>query len=126
MYHGVVDQLDAEKLTWASLLARWVEFARSAVAFSEDDPLRASVGDIIMLQAVWFALGQMSELDDGQRMLGLDRAAVLIEKLEQAVRNRWPNEALPDLVSELIDDARAAWHSADAALTSEKSDIGDV
>lgn len=52
--------LEPERLTWAVLLARWTEFARSAVALPKEGEaglVRQSVADIITLQAVWFALG---------------------------------------------------------------------
>jgi hypothetical protein len=101
--------LDAERLTWAALLGRWVEFARSAVALPVDEEgrrMRASVADIIMLQAVWFALQHLGELDHEQRALGLDRAGVLIEKHRAMLLERWGGRArLPALLVELMDDA---------------------
>ena len=68
---------DADGLTWAVLLGRWVEFARSSVALpgtGDGRRLRDSVPDLIMLQAVWFALEHLGELGAGERALGLDRA----------------------------------------------------
>lgn len=118
----VNDRIDSEKLTWATLLARWIEFARTAVAFAKDDPVRVSVGDIIMLQAVWFALRQMDDLDESQRALGLDRAAILIEKHTAAIAERWPDDGLPDLIVDLISDTSNAWDRANAASTSENEE----
>ena len=49
-----------DRLTWAVLLARWTDFARSALALPEvGEPglVRQSVTDIITLQAVWFFVG---------------------------------------------------------------------
>jgi len=103
------EPLDADKLTWAALLARWVEFARSALALPDDDSgrrLRDTVPDIIMLQAVWFALADLGRLQPEQRALGLDRAEILIDKHTAAIHARWANEPLPELLAELIDDAR--------------------
>jgi hypothetical protein len=100
--------LPVDKLTWSVLLARWVEFARSAVALpteGEGATMRASVADIIMLQAVWFSLGHMDDLTAEQRALGLDRAAVLIDKHASALETRWA-AAMPDAMRELIADAR--------------------
>lgn len=105
--HHPVD-LPVDKLTWSVLLARWVEFARSAVALpteGEGATMRASVADIIMLQAVWFSLGHMDDLTAEQRALGLDRAAVLIDKHAGALETRWA-AAMPDAMRELIADAR--------------------
>ena len=100
--------LDSEKLTWAALLGRWVEFARSAVALPKDaagERLRDSVADIIALQAVWFALQHLGELDADERALGLDRAAVLIDKHVAALRRRFGGESLPPQLQELVSDA---------------------
>ncbi len=104
-----------DKLTWAVLLGRWVQFARSAVALPHEGDgrkLRDSVADLIMLQAVWFALQHLQELDADQRALGLDRAGVLIEKHEQALRQRWADTAMPESMQQLIDDARRQWTAA--------------
>ena len=110
-----MSDLEPDKLTWAALLGRWIEFARSAVALPSDEQgrrLRDSVPDVIMLQAVWFALHHMEELAADQRALGLDRAGVLIEKHEKALRDRWRDEPLPAALGELVDDAHQALTAA--------------
>ena len=107
--------LSTRKLTWAALLARWVEFARSAVALPDNPPgrrMRQSIADIIVLQAVCFALGELDQLPVDQRALGMDRAEVLIDKHSEAIMTRWGDEPLPTALNELIDDARAALGSA--------------
>lgn len=104
--------LHPDRLTWAALLGRWVDFARSALALPTDVEgrrMRDAVPDIIALQAVWFALGRLDELGRDQRMLGIDRAGVLIERHGAALRERWGDEAMPPLLEELIRDAREAW-----------------
>lgn len=109
------EPLHAEKLTWAVLLARWVEFARSAVALPDDHEgrrMRDSVPDVIMLQAVWFSLAHLGELDADERALGLDRAEVLIEKHAGALQDRWRGADMPEGLQELIDDAWEALHNA--------------
>jgi hypothetical protein len=84
--------------------------------------LRASVPDIIMLQAVWFALQHLGELPPAERALGLDRAGVLIEKHSAALRRRWrtlgrsgpartrsaKGDRMPKALVDLITDTRAA------------------
>lgn len=100
--------LHPDRLTWAVLLGRWVEFARGSVALPDDAQgrrMRASVADIIMLQAVWFALQHLDELDADQRALGVDRAELLIEKHAGAIRQRGADEPMPAKLTELIDDA---------------------
>ena len=105
--------LRPRQLTWAALLGRWVEFARSALALPEDPAgtaVRDSVPDIIMLQAVWFALKDMDDLTAAERALGLDRAEVLIDKHSDALNRRWAGDAstpMPRQLQELIDDARS-------------------
>lgn len=108
------EPLHAEQLTWAVLLARWTDFARSAVvlpATKEGQQMRDSVADVITLQAVWFSLQHLDELDRGQRQIGLDRAGVLIERSRAAIQRRY-GESVPDLMRELIEDASAALRSA--------------
>jgi hypothetical protein len=103
------EPLHPGQLTWAALLGRWVEFARSAVALPEDPEgqrLRDSVSDIIMLQAVWFALHHLDELSDDEQALGVDRAEVLIDKHARQLEARWGDQPMPDTLRELIEDAR--------------------
>ena len=99
--------MDAPKLTWAVLLGRWVDFARSSLALKDDAAgrrLRQSMSDIIMLQAVWFAVQNLDELDDQQRAVGVDRAQVLFDKHARALQDRFDND-MPDQVRTLIEDA---------------------
>lgn len=105
------EPLDADKLTWSVLLGRWVEFARGALALPDDEvgrALRGSVADIIALQAVWFALQHLDALDADQRALGIDRAALLIDKHTRAIHRRWAGRDVPDELSALMADARSA------------------
>lgn len=97
-----------DRLTWAVLLGRWVSFARGALALPDDAEgrrLRASVPDIIMLQAVWFALQDLHGLDAEQRAVGIDRAALLIDRHGEALAARW-GPAMPPLLREVLEDAR--------------------
>ncbi len=109
--------MDTAKLTWAVLLGRWVDFAKSSLALPDDAAgrlLQQSVSDIIMLQAVWFALQHLDELDEQQRAVGLDRAQVLFEKHTQALQGRF-NDDMPDQVSTLIADAAGQIEAANRA-----------
>jgi hypothetical protein len=111
--------LDPDKLTWAVLLARWVEFARSAIALPptpDGRRLKDSVPDLIMLQAVWFALGHLDGLDARERALGVDRAELLVRRHADALISRFFPGAMPDGVRELIHDAEAALAGAKKAV----------
>ena len=104
-------------MTWTVLLGRWVEFARNALALPESGQgqlLRESVADIIMLQAVWFALQHLSELSNDQRALGIDRAALLIPKHTQAIHRRWAEQTMPPTLVDLIEDVRQQLVRVDA------------
>lgn len=110
--------LPVSQLTWAVLLARWIEFARSATALPIDADgkrLRACVADLITLQAVWFALGELDQLPADERALGLDRAQVLIDRHASAILERFAGEGAPPLMAELIDDARSRLRQVAAA-----------
>jgi len=119
--------LRPRQLTWAALLGRWVEFARSALALPEDSigaAMRKSVPDIIMLQAVWFAMKDMDGLAPAERALGLDRAEVLIDKHAGALHRRWAGDGstpMPQKLQELIDDARSQLAASERLWTSETS-----
>ncbi|MBI1337410.1 MAG: hypothetical protein GC164_10660 [Phycisphaera sp.] len=108
-------QPDSDALTWSVLLGNWIEFARSAVALPENDEghrWRASVADLIALQAVWFALGQLDRLDPVEVPVALDKALVLIDRHATALESRWGSEQVPAQVRGLIGDAREQWHHA--------------
>ncbi len=114
-HEGSPRPLYPQRLTWAVLLAQWIEFARSALALpasGEGRRLRESVPDLIMLQAVWFALRDLSQLEPAERALGLDRAEVLVEKHTAALLQRWRHQVLPPQIRDLIGDARAALDKA--------------
>lgn len=100
--------LNTRALTWAALLGKWTEFAKSALALPDDvegQLLRQSVPDIITLQAVWFALQHLDELDASERALGLDRAEILIDKHTASLRHHWSNQ-LPNQLKELIAEVK--------------------
>lgn len=106
------EPLEPDRLTWAVLLARWTDFARGAVALPvEGGPgrVRDSVADIIALQAVWFALGQVKDLDPAERAIAMDRAGVLIGRHATALRQRFAGHEMPKELVELMNDAQEAY-----------------
>lgn len=107
-------ELNPLKLTWAALLGRWIEFAQSALALPADENGRAwkaAVPDIIGLQAICMALGELEELDADERALGVDRSRVLFERHEANLRGLFG--ARPHaMIDELIRDCREAIEKA--------------
>lgn len=102
--------LDPRNMTWAALLAHWVEFARSSLALPDDAQGRAwkaAVPDIIGLQAVAMALGETNRLSAAEKSLGLDRARVLLERHEEHLQRLFPGLDHPLLVELLADVKRA-------------------
>ena len=88
------------------MLGRWVDFARSAAALSTEGPaglLRASVTDIITLQAIWFALGHLSDLSTEEQAIGLDRAQLLLDKHRASLHSRFAGK-VPPQIEEVIAD----------------------
>lgn len=102
----------AEAMTWAVLLARWTEFARSAVALPKDGAggrWRESVPAIIGLQAIALALGDLDEHElDESRALAIDTASVGIDRHAADLAKIWADEPWPDELHELLEDARRA------------------
>ncbi len=110
-----MSSLDARKLTWAALLGRWVEFARSALALPQDAAGRAwkaAVPHIIGLQAITAALRDLDLLIPEERPLGLDRARLLIEQHTTALNHIF-SAPLHPLLTEIIAESHQALRSAE-------------
>lgn len=110
------DPLHPQRLTWAALLGRWVDFAKASVALpavGDSGLLRESIVDIITIQAVWMSLQDFDELAADQRRLGLDRAGILLQKHGASLRHRWGSH-MPAELGELLSEARHTWEVAAA------------
>lgn len=108
-------ELNATPLTWTALLGKWIEFAQSAVVLPDDQPGRAwkaSVPAIIELQAVTFALAELTELPAADQPVARDRAAHLIDRAGATLSRAW-DEHIPENVTEIISDARTALAAVD-------------
>lgn len=115
-------RLDTELVTWTALLGHWVEFARSAMALPNDEvgqTMRASVADIITLQAVYLSLRDINRLPTDERMLGLDRAEVAIDNASAALKQRW-EKGMPEKIDQLINDARVQLSVAESVVGRDK------
>lgn len=119
-------------LTWAALLGKWTELARASVAFpktSEGAKWRKSVPDLIGLQAITHALGELDLLRAEERGLALDRAAVGIETHAANLAGLFAGEGGKaehqdgltgiEKIDELIDEAHEAWEMAAGVAESD-------
>lgn len=107
--------LRPRELTWAALLARWLEFARASVVLPDDDEgrrWRRSVAPIINLQAVYMALGELAELPRTERELGVDKADIIIRDACCELNRVWRSIELPQALAEITGDARKALRRA--------------
>jgi hypothetical protein len=98
-------------LTWAVLLNQWMNLARGAMALGPDQQsqaLRKIVPDIIMFQAVWYTLTDITKLEMTEQKLGCLRAQWLIDRHEKQIRDAWPDPQLPAKLEELIRSAKDA------------------
>lgn len=122
-------------LTWAALLGKWTELARASVAFpktSQGAKWRKSVPDLIGLQAITHALGEIELLREEEQGLALDRAALgiethaanLVELFADDCDDPELEEGLTGIeeIDELIDEAREAWDLASGGEYAEGVD----
>jgi len=102
--------LNDDALTWSALLGGWIEYARSTLALPDDgaagSAMKETVSDVVMLQAVWFALRDLDRLAPSQRALGLDRAALLVRRHTDAIKQAWAGLEMPEAMVDLLRDAR--------------------
>lgn len=109
------DRAKGQTITWAALLGKWTDFARSAVALPDDGEggrLKRAVANIIGLQAITQALAEIDALDPEERALGLDRAEMGIREHAAAIHAIYAREPMPAALTELVDDARLALAAA--------------
>lgn len=102
---------DDRLITWSALLARWTEFAQSALALPKAGPAarwRDVVPHIISLQAVTHALTELASIDQPEIPLALDRAELTIRHASAGIDAFWQAEPLPPELADLIADARLA------------------
>jgi len=63
---------------------------------------------MIGLQAVCFALGESFAIPVSERLLGIDRAGVIIRNHARELDKAWGSEPMPEQLLELMADARSA------------------
>jgi len=102
-------------MTWAALLGKWTEFAQSALALPDNDEggrLKEAVPTIITLQAVTHACAELGQLDTDERLLGADKAEMLVKKNAGEFNRIWSGEVMPDAIIEIVEDAQLALRAA--------------
>lgn len=100
-----------DDLTWALLLAHWMEFARGSVSLPESGDagrFRRSTAPLISLAAVTHALGELDRLDDDERALAVDKAEILIRSDIATLDQIWEGEDPPEAVWVFVENAAAA------------------
>lgn len=101
------------------MLGYWLDAARASVAPSADPALADAISNVIELQAVIAALGDLDALPPVDRPFARDRAAVLIERAAAALDEAYRGRTMPEELLELLDDAPRALERSTWAGTVE-------
>lgn len=106
-----MSDLDPDALSWAALLGQCTDYARATSTLSEDDEdgrWRAGTASVVALHSVTFALRLLDRLDELERPLARDRAAVLIREHVGQLDEIWRRVPMPESLLQLQDGARTA------------------
>ena len=102
-------------VTWATLLARWTALVKAGeglVLAAPDDAdaqrWRASIPEIVTLQSVTFALGDLESLDQVDRSIARDRADLAVTESCGRLDGVWRGLEMPPGLLEVASDARRA------------------
>jgi len=117
-----MEPLQSREMVWSVLLTRWIDVARSSLAFPEhpeSEAWRRSIVPMIELQAVIFALNDLSSVDPADRPFCRDRAGVLTERAARRLEEAWGTMPLPDMLLELLSDATLALDASVFACATE-------
>ncbi len=102
-----MDDLRPELLAWTALLGRWLDLVKAGSGISPEGQGQAwegSLEPIITIQATAFALKDLVTLEEPDRPLARDRAAVLLENSANTLDECWDGE-VPEEIVEMLDDA---------------------
>lgn len=101
--------------TWAALLGHWTALVKAGEAVVRATPedrtahrWRDSITELVTLQAVTFALGDLTRLPVADRALARDRADLAVTSAAAALDVVWRGEEMPGSILEVSDDARRA------------------
>jgi hypothetical protein len=108
-------KLPTDLVTWTTLLGHWTSLVKAGEGLrraAESDPdasrWRDSIPEVIRLQAITFALGDLEHLDVPDRGLARDRARVGIEAAHGVLETIWAGHPFPDALAEITGDAADA------------------
>lgn len=110
-----MNPLRPEALTWTALLSKWIEYAQASLSLQNDQKgtaWKASVVPIIELQAITFALVEITELPAAEKALACDKSEILIQKARKTLKSIWNDQTMPESVSEIVSDAELALTTA--------------
>ncbi|MHC4808881.1 MAG: hypothetical protein ACYTEV_00760 [Planctomycetota bacterium] len=108
-------ELEPDAVSWAALLAQCTDYARATAALGdapEDVRWREATASVVALHAVGFALRQMDRLEEDERPLARDRAAVLVREHVARLDELWRGVPMPESLLQLQDAARTALERA--------------
>jgi len=103
--------LNPDALTWTALLGQWMDFAASNTVAPNTPESRAwadSVTDVITLQALTFALRELSRVPAEDRGVARERAAWLIERHAGHLDEVWRGIEMPLAMLDMLTDVRRA------------------
>ncbi|MAC18143.1 MAG: hypothetical protein CMJ23_00400 [Phycisphaerae bacterium] len=113
------DGLPTGLITWTTLLSHWTSLVKASeglVMASPDDPdahrWRDSITEIVTLQAVTFALGDLEAMAEPDRALARDRADLAVTESAAGLDREWRGVEMPPMLLEIAADARRAVEAA--------------
>ena len=105
--------LTTSVVTWTTLLARWTALVKAGeglVLAAPDDAdaqrWRASIPEILTLQSVTFALGDLESLPVADRSIARDRADLAVTESSGRLDEIWRGLEMPSGLLEVASDAR--------------------
>lgn len=110
-------KLPTELVTWTTLLGHWTDLVKAGEGLrrssDEDDRAwRASIPEVIRLQAITFALAELDRIEVPDRGLARDRAAIGVEEASARLDVLWSGVSMPEALLEIAGDASLALETA--------------
>jgi hypothetical protein len=104
-------------VTWATLLGHWTDLVKAGEGLKrsddEDDRAwRASLPEVIRLQAITFALAELDRVEIPDRGLARDRATIGVEEASAQLDALWSGVSMPEALLEIASDAARAVEAA--------------